>query len=214
MPQDLSSARRAEHFAAQWTIGLLFACLALEAAAIARPEAVGALKLPVLVGTGLMWLLWLRRAYGNLALVGSRRTRFGRRWAIGVWLIPFLNVVRAYEVMKDLWLRTNSMNDRDGYDDLPPSALLPGWWGISLAWGALVLVTTWLTEDAFDLRLPMHAVGIVAIILAIRVVRGIDRTQQAFLPGPPDLPTPQASARHFEVAPHHGVNASRPARSP
>ena len=39
--------------------------------------------------------------------------------------------------MKDLWLRSESMNDRDGYDDLPAPALLSGWWGISLTWGVL-----------------------------------------------------------------------------
>jgi hypothetical protein len=212
MPKDLSSARRAEHAAAQWTIGLLLACLALEVAAIARPATVGPLSLAVLVATGIIWLLWLRRAYGNLALVGSKRTRFGHRWAIAVWLVPILNLVRAYEVMKDLWLRTNSLNDRDGYDSLPAPGLLSGWWGITLARGALEPVAVWLTRDArtpfelenaIDVGIAVHAVGIVAIVLAIRVVRAIDHTQQAFLPGPPDLPTPWQSTQHREATSQH-----------
>jgi hypothetical protein len=212
MPKDLSRARSAEHFAAQATIGLLFACLALEAGAIARPDAVGWLRLPVLVGTGIIWLLWLRRAYGNLTLVGSKRTRFAQGWAIGVWLVPVFNLVRAYEVMKDLWLRTNSMNDRDGYDNLPAPGLLSGWWGMSLAWAVLGPVAVWLTrgpgspfelDDAINVSFAVHAVGIVAIILAIRVVGAIDRMQQGFLPGPPDLPTPWAPRPHREAASQH-----------
>jgi hypothetical protein len=222
MPKDLSRARRAEHFAAQWTIGVLFACLALEVGAIARPAAFGTLSLAVLVATGIIWLLWLRRAYGNLALVGSKRTRFGHRWAIAVWLVPILNLVRAYEVMKDLWLRTNSMNDRDGYDNLPAPGLLSGWWGITLARGALEPVAAWLTRDArtafelenaSDVGIAVHAVGIVAIVLAIRVVRAIDRTQQQFLAGPPDLPAPWQWTQHLDVTSHHSANASEPPRS-
>jgi uncharacterized protein DUF4328 len=227
MPKDLSRARRAEHAAAQLTIGLLVACLVLEVGAIGsryaqrggvdraadgalpllpegaanavRRDAVGTLRLAVLGGTGIIWLAWLRQAYGNLSLIGSKRTRFNPRWAIALWLVPLLNLVRPYGVMKDLWLRTNSMNDRDGYDDLPAPGLLSSWWGISLTWGALAEVATWVARDArtpfelvnaIDLDIAVHALGIVAIVLAIRVVRAIDRTQQGFLPRAPDLPTP------------------------
>src|SRR2546430_13548182 len=46
----------------------------------------------------------------------SKRSRFSQGWAVGCWLIPFVNLVRAYQTMKDLWLRSESLNDRDGYD--------------------------------------------------------------------------------------------------
>ena len=65
-----------------------------------------------LLGTGIVWLAWLRGAYRNLALVGSKRSRFTPRRAVGYWFMPFVNLVRGYQVMKDLWLRSESMNDR------------------------------------------------------------------------------------------------------
>ncbi len=154
MPDDLSAARRAERTRARWTTYLLLTCLALDAVAIAaglsqrallarlavgvqlhpgdvaandaRHRLVGLLKLAALLGTGIVWLAWLHRAYGNLGLVGSKRSRFPQGWAVGYWLIPFVNLVRAYQTMKDLWLRSESLNDRDGYDNLPAPAFLAG----------------------------------------------------------------------------------------
>jgi len=231
MPPDLRRARRAEHTVARWTTYLLFACLVLEAgtlastfshraelraaageplfpgqaAPIAAPQpAIAKLKLAALVGTGILWLMWLQRAYRNLALVGSKRSRFSTRQAIGYWFIPFVNLVLGYQVMKDLWLRSESMNDRDGYDDLPAPALLSGWWGISLTWGVLEPVVAAAARSArtpleltnvTDVALVGGVIGIVATVLAIRVVRGIDQRQQCFSTHPPDLPAQSPAGR-------------------
>src|SRR6266513_6359483 len=244
MPPDLRTARRAEHTVARCTTYLLFACLVLEvgtlastfshraelrAAASAPPlpgevapndaarRTIVNLRLAALVGTGIVWLVWLRQAYRNLALVGSKRSRFTTRQAVGYWFIPLVNLVRAYQVMKDLWLRSESMNDRDAYDDLPAPALLSGWWGMSLTWGALEQVvaatargaqTSLDLTDVTDVALVGSAVGIVATVLAIRVVRGIDQRQQCFSANPPDLPAPSPAARH------HGATAPRSVTAP
>ncbi|HYS00135.1 MAG TPA: DUF4328 domain-containing protein [Gemmatimonadales bacterium] len=233
MPQDLSAARRAEHIVARWTTYLLFACLVLEAGTLvsrvshraqlprwtagvpqlqaqaATPDApdraIATMRLAALLGTGIVWLIWLRRAYRNLALVGSKRSRFTPRQAVAYWFIPLVNLVRAYQVMKDLWLRSDSLNDRDAYDDLPAPALLSGWWGASLTWGVLQPVVASTVRNArtaleltniTDVALVGSAVGIVAAVLAIRVVRGIDQRQQCFSSSAPDLPTPSPQARH------------------
>ncbi len=231
MPPDLRRARRAEHTVARWTTYLLFACLVLEAgtlastfshraelraaageplfpgqaAPIAAPQpAIAKLKLAALVGTGILWLMWLQRAYRNLALVGSKRSRFSTRQAIGYWFIPFVNLVVGYQVMKDLWLRSESMNDRDGYDELPAPALLSGWWGMSLTWGVVEPVVAAAARNArtpleltnvTDVALVGGVIGIVATVLAIRVVRGIDQRQQCFSTHPPDLPAQSPAGR-------------------
>jgi hypothetical protein len=159
--------------------------------ALARQRAIGVLKLLVLAGTAIVWLTWLHRAYQNLALVGTRRARFSTAWALAYWFIPFLNVVRAYQVMKDLWLRSDSRNDRDAYDTLPAPDLLRGWWGTSLAWGVFGPVVASLGQNArtpqelmnvTDLGMVVNAIGMIAMVLAIRVVREIDVRQQGFEP--------------------------------
>jgi hypothetical protein len=220
MAPDLRSARRAEHTVAQWTTCLLFACLLLEAGTLAstfsqraeRPIAaaqndvrrptLATLKLAALLATGIAWLVWLGRAYRNLALVGSKRSRFTPRQAVGYWFIPFVNLVLGYQVMKDLWLRSDSMNDRDAYDDLPAPALLSRWWGMSLTWAALPLLASTVRNarsmlelvDVSDVSLVGSVIGIVATGLAIGVVRGIDQRQQCFSSSAPELPTPSRAA--------------------
>jgi len=244
MARDLRIARRAEHRVALWTICLLSACLVLEAgtlastfshraelrAAASAPPLPGEvapndaarrtivnLRLAALVGTGIVWLVWLRRAYRNLALVGSKRSRFTTRQAVGYWFIPLVNLVRAYQVMKDLWLRSESMNDRDAYDDLPAPTLLSSWWGASLTWGALEEVVAATAGGArtpldptnvTDVALIGSVVGIVAVVLAISVVRGIDQRQQCFSSSPPDLPAPSRTARR------HGAPSQPPVNTP
>src|SRR3989442_8217650 len=239
MAQAWNPGRRAEPTVARCPAYLLFACLLLEAGTLAatfsqraelrvttdepvlpgnaapndaRSAGIAKLKLAALVGTGILWLTWLRQAYRNLALVGSKRSRFTSRQAVGYWFIPFVNLVWAYQVMKDLWLRSESMNDRDAYDDLPAPALLSGWWGMSLAWGVLEPVVAATARNArtaleltnvTDVALVGSVVGIVATVLAIRVVRGIDQRQQCFSHNRPDLPAPAAAARH------HGTTAPR-----
>src|SRR2546430_14297201 len=164
MAQDLRTARRAEHAVARCTTYLLFACLLLEAGTLtstfsrraelrvaaddsplsgvaagtdARQPAIAKLKLAALVGTGVLWLLWLRQAYRNIALVGAKRSRFTSRQAVGYWFFPFLHLVWAYQVMKGPWLRRGSMNYRDVYSHLPAPAPDSGRGGLSLLSGGL-----------------------------------------------------------------------------
>jgi len=218
MAQDLRTARRAEHTVARWTTFLLFACLLLEAGTLvsrfshraqlprltagapplhaqaaapdARDGAIATIRLAALLGTGIVWLIWLRGAYRNLALVGSKRSRFTTRQAVGYWFIPVVNLVRGYQVMKDLWLRSESMNDRDAYDDLPAPAFLSTWWGMSWTWGVLEPVVASTARgartpleliNATDLGMLVNAAGVVAAVLAIKVVREIDRRQQCWV---------------------------------
>jgi Domain of unknown function (DUF4328) len=160
-----------------------------EQRADARSRTIDALNLVAFACTAVLWLVWLYRAYANLVFVGSKRVRFSPTWAVGYWFIPFVNVVRAYQVMKDLWLRSDSRNDRDGYDDLPAPVLLRGWWGMLVAWAVLEPAFTRLARDArtaeqlsdaTHIGIGVGAVGIVATVLAIRVVREIDRRQRLF----------------------------------
>jgi len=148
----------------------------------------------------------VHRTYGNLALVGSKRSRFTRGWAVGYWFIPLINLVRTYQVMKDLWLRSDSLNDRDAYDELPAPAYLTGWWGMSVARAVLVIPITLMARDArtqvelinaSDLGMLVNAVGVIAWVLAIKVVREIDRRQQCFevSPAQQSAAVPQRSAR-------------------
>jgi uncharacterized protein DUF4328 len=234
MTEDPRTARPAGHSVARWTMCLLFACLALEVVTIVSGLAERALlvrlatgaklltdeatatdpqdgtivllRLVAFAGTGIVWLTWLHRAYGNLALVGSKRSRFTRARAVGYWFIPLVNLVLVYQVMKDLWLRSDSTNDRDGYDRLPAPAFLTGWWGAAVSWGVLGRLVAHLARDArtpleltnaTDMGMLVNVVGVVAALLAIKVVWEIDRRQQAFPLGPLSVAEGSPAAQRY-----------------
>lgn len=215
MADEPINAWSAERSRARWTGFLLFGCLALHVAAIisaierptlpggvaaaaALPPAAAAsvvrhaglevLQLLAFIATGIVWLLWLHQAYRNLRLVGTKRSRFTARWAVGYWFVPFLNFVRPYQVVKELWQRSESLNDRDSFTGLPAPALLPWWWGTYLT-GLFGRMQATLALGARSLHEPStvtdativgDAAGVVAAVLAIMVVRGISGHQQLF----------------------------------
>ena len=58
--------------------------------------------LPYLL-VGLLFLRWFYVAYSNLNHVGIHNPRYSTGWTVFGFLIPFLNFVRPYQVMQDLW---------------------------------------------------------------------------------------------------------------
>ena len=53
-----------------------------------------------------LFILWFRRAYNNLNLSGRTITKFDEGWAAGAWFVPFLNLGRPYQIMKEIWEKT------------------------------------------------------------------------------------------------------------
>ena len=61
------------------------------------------LQLPVYLFTIVFFLIWLNRAYKNLAPLRAQNIEFSPGWAVGWWFIPFANLVKPYQVMQELW---------------------------------------------------------------------------------------------------------------
>jgi hypothetical protein len=74
------------------------------------------------------FLRWFRRAYANVARAGLR-IKHTDSWAIGAWFVPFLNWVRPYSMMREIWWKTQRIAGRaaQSYDVL-------GWW-----WAAFIV---------------------------------------------------------------------------
>lgn len=89
------------------------------------------------------FLRWFRRAYANIARAGLR-TEHTDGWAIGAWFVPFLNWVRPYSMMREIWWQTQRVAGRvaQSYDVL-------GWW-----WAAFIVHGL---ADRFSTRLMMRA---------------------------------------------------------
>ena len=72
-----------------------------------------------------IWLImWMRRAYYNLHQLPNIHPEYSDGWAAGAWFVPFLNFVRPYTIMKEVWQDTQ----RAAWGRIVAPATVLGWW--------------------------------------------------------------------------------------
>ena len=67
----------------------------------ARQGILGLVQLAHYIITVVFFIMWFRRAYWNVHVISSN-TQFTEGWAAGSWFVPFLNLVRPYQIMKEI----------------------------------------------------------------------------------------------------------------
>jgi Domain of unknown function (DUF4328) len=55
------------------------------------------------LATVVFFLIWLFRVYTNLSPLRSPNQEFTPGWAVGWWFIPFANLVKPYQVVREAW---------------------------------------------------------------------------------------------------------------
>ncbi|HVT58890.1 MAG TPA: DUF4328 domain-containing protein [Thermoanaerobaculia bacterium] len=168
----------------------------------AKVPGYGVLRAGLFIVTGIVWLLWLHRSYGLLRFLGTKVTRFSPGWAVGCWFVPFVNLVRPYQIVKELRLRSRNLNAT-----AEPAPQLAGevtalWW---LTWLAanvtevLYAALLWSAETPADI-IRADKTGFAgdnleaaAALLAIYLVRQIRNAQKlATFPAIPPVTPPVA----------------------
>jgi Domain of unknown function (DUF4328) len=129
-----------------------------------------------LVAGAACFIPWFHRAYKNLHARHS--TRFGTGWAIGAWFVPFLNLVRPYQIAKELV-------SLSGRAPTTSTNTVTVWWALLIASGIgnrVVFTFNPETIDEFirfDTVSPIvDAIWIAAGIFLIVVVRKVTKAQQ------------------------------------
>ena len=140
------------------------------------------------------FLLWLRRAYGNLPALGVPRLRFGPAWSIGAWFVPILNFFRPKQIVDDVWRGSDPSAPRafeDGWTGRPVPALLHWWWALWLLSSLLGVLPSLLYGNDPDLIgsagliLADDVLQLAPNVLAILVVRSLTTRQQQRIDGLP-----------------------------
>lgn len=145
--------------------------------------AIGLPLIAVIAAGAIVFLVWLYRAYANLFPLGAEHLNSTPGWAVGVYFIPIFNLFRPYQVMAELWRKS----DVNVWTTEAKSAAIVGWW-----WGGCI--AAWLAsrasfraasrvENLSDLIVSCYvslvesSTAIVMTVLTIVVVRGIVRMQ-------------------------------------
>ncbi len=163
-----------------------------EQAALANDARQGLIALAVLgtlVVTVVVWCVWIHRADKNLPAFGARNLRFTPGWAVGWYFVPFMNLVRPYQVMQEICQASDPntpVHSGTEWMSAPTPPLVGFWWGAYLINGFLgnvVLRSSMGAKSPEELisstwtGIVSQTVSIVATILAIMMVRKVNTMQ-------------------------------------
>lgn len=89
------------------------------------------LELVVNIITGIVFILWFRRAYFNLHTKVDNLAH-GEGWAAGAWFVPILSFFRPYQIAKELFERTQMFlsNGNGQVYDQKWQSTASTWWGL------------------------------------------------------------------------------------
>lgn len=63
---------------------------------------VAILEILLRVATITFFLIWEYRAFNNLSVLRARNLEFSPGWAVGWWFVPFANLVKPFQVVREL----------------------------------------------------------------------------------------------------------------
>lgn len=101
------------------------------------------LTIALFIISAFTFILWFRRAYYNLRLF-SGITELGDGWAAGAWFVPIMNLVVPYQIMKELYTKTDKyllIENTDEYENKRLRISTVNWW-----W--TIWITTKISEKA------------------------------------------------------------------
>lgn len=150
-----------------------------------RQQWIGILQTTLLITTGVVFLVWIHRSYRNLPALGARELRFTPGWAMGGFFVPFLNVVRPPQVVREIWHASDPSGlERDLSADGPMLRKDAGMPPLVLAWWTLVLVDSFVgnvaTRMAFAPDPSLADVRVMTIVLVLSDVTGVISAIPAF----------------------------------
>ncbi|MDR1459969.1 MAG: DUF4328 domain-containing protein [Bacteroidales bacterium] len=94
----------------------------------AREQIIGIISFIAFVISLITFIMWFRRAYYNLHQKVNSLS-FSEGWAAGSWFVPIINLYRPYQIMKELYMETKRLFQREGLPEpIHYTTAYIGWW--------------------------------------------------------------------------------------
>ncbi len=127
------------------------------------------------------FIRWFRRAYYNLHSINSSEVSQTEGWAAGAWFVPFMNLVRPYQIMREIWTGTQKALPHR-FPDIAPVGLIGFWWALYLIMGVSANISVRLAMNVEDLdgltavaisSFVSEIITIPAALLTIQVIKRV-----------------------------------------
>ncbi len=97
----------------------------------------------VIIGCYITLILWFRRAYYNLHQLPDIHPEYSDGWAAGAWFVPFVNFIRPYTMMREVWQDTQ----KAALGRVVEPATLLGWWWAAFLLKLIIARISWYMGD-------------------------------------------------------------------
>jgi hypothetical protein len=109
-----------------------------------RVVAVGAIQALIFLITVVTFLVWIYQAHRNLPATGAQNLEYSPGWAVGGFFVPILNLIRPFQVMREIWKASDPDQDMaEGeywkYSDTTPA--LGFWWFVWIGAGLMASIS-------------------------------------------------------------------------
>jgi Domain of unknown function (DUF4328) len=136
-----------------------------------------ALFIIVFIGAGVVYSLWIYRAYKNLKALGHMYTDFTPGSAVGYFFVPFVNLWKPYQAVSEIWTKSDPAESSSG------SAIVVFWWVCFLIlgsanWIGTTLISARVPDAGFPLVVISMIANVVAGILLVAIIVGVHRRQE------------------------------------
>lgn len=155
----------------------------------ARQGLVGIAYMIIFAIAGITFFKWLYRANVNSRGFGAQSMRFTPGWCIGYYFVPFLNLVRPYQSMKEIW---QVSQNPARWQTQEGSSKIGLWWGLSIVTsilGNIVFRLSMAANDVDSLRTTTIATLIASVLdiflvfTTLKVISSIAKNQEALVKG-------------------------------
>jgi len=152
-------------------------------------EVVIKMQITLLWLTGIAFVTWLYRARANLRAFGTRHLRFPRNWTVFGFVIPVLNLIRPYQVVREVWQASDpDATHPTAWMSVKPPLLVKLWWGTFVGFVGLKLLAWWMYRNGLHdparvgiaelVELVADLMAAVSVSLVFFVIEGITVSQQ------------------------------------
>lgn len=150
---------------------------------------IGLFQMVVFLSTAVFFLMWVYRVNKNARALGADWMTFTPGWSVGWFFIPFANLWKPYQAMKEIWQASFSPTRQD---ESVSVSILSAWWTLWLLSNILAQTSIRLTFRAKEISEHMIAnyvslssdlLDIPLTFVAILMITRLTRAQMSHVQG-------------------------------